>query len=325
MRLFNHARRRSDNVRRKINSESQEIINRASKRVRDVPVLDPHLSNFGSEKDITPFGNIKKKTRVRLGWRPLSLIISIYLIFLLNNAWQSPMFRISGIDIIGTKRIEKSDVQSVLNIEGQHSFAIDIEQIRNEIFSGFPEFRQVNITLEMPSDLRIRVEERQPVISWLNSDRPFWIDSEGYLIPARGESNVMLSIRADSPPSYNLQYDLSKTLTKKMIQDKASFLPGISDLAFYSVPKRIDDGLLSAILQLNAWMPEEKTLLYQRIRGLGWKDDRGWDVFVGQKLEKINEKMVMYQTIVNNLEDQEINPVLVSVEFIHAPYYRLEE
>ena len=58
--------------------------------------------------------------------------------------------------------------------------------------------------------------------------------------------------------------------------------------------------------------------------GLGWKDARGWDVFVGQKLEGINDKMVMYETIVRELEKQGISPTLVSVEFLHAPYYRTD-
>jgi len=48
-------------------------------------------------------------------------------------------------------------------------------------------------------------------------------------------------------------------------------------------------------------------------------------VFVGQKLENINEKMVMYETIVRNLEKEGIQPSMVSVEFLHAPFYRMDE
>ena len=109
-----------------------------------------------------------------------------------------------------------------------------------------------------------------------------------------------------------------------MIRDKPFFKANPSALAFFAVPKQIDGTLLTAALQLNAWMPNEKTLLYQRQRGLGWKDARGWDVFVGQKLEGINDKMVMYETIVRELEKQGVSPTLVSVEFLHAPYYRTD-
>ena len=100
--------------------------------------------------------------------------------------------------------------------------------------------------------------------------------------------------------------------------------PNQPQYEFFAQPKRIDKALLTAILLLNAWMPEEETLLFQKIRGLGWRDTRGWDVFVGQKLENINDKMVMYETIVQELEKDNIYPTMVSVEFLHAPYYRTD-
>jgi hypothetical protein len=117
---------------------------------------------------------------------------------------------------------------------------------------------------------------------------------------------------------------LSEFGSSKIIQDKAIRKPGQSDLMFFTQTKHIDSTLLVAVLQLNAWMPNESTLLYQKQRGLGWADIRGWDVYVGQKLESINDKMVMYETIVRQLEEQGINPSMVSVEFLNAPYYRVD-
>jgi len=111
---------------------------------------------------------------------------------------------------------------------------------------------------------------------------------------------------------------------EKLIQDKQEFKASQSSLSFFAQPKLINKNLLSAILQLNAWMPDEETLLFQAVRGVGWQDVRGWDVFIGQKLENINDKMVMYETIVQKLEKDGINPTLVSVEFLHAPYYRTD-
>ena len=78
-------------------------------------------------------------------------------------------------------------------------------------------------------------------------------------------------------------------------------------------------------LEVMQGMPDESVLLYQEKRGIGWKDVRGWDVFIGSKLENINDKMLMYETIVRKLDEQGIHPSMVSVEFLHAPYYRLDE
>ncbi len=151
-----------------------------------------------------------------------------------------------------------------------------------------------------------------------------WVDTEGYLIPARGTAPQLLTILANSMPVYQLDHDLRDDGAVKIIQDKSISKPGVSDLAFFSQSKHLDSNLLVGVLQLNAWMPEESTLLYQKQRGLGWEDVRGWDVFVGSKLDSINDKMVMYETIVRNLEEQGINPTLVSVEFLYAPYYRVD-
>ena len=98
--------------------------------------------------------------------------------------------------------------------------------------------------------------------------------------------------------------------------DKPAFKETFPSALFFILPKQIDGNLLTAILQLNAWMPEEDTLLYQEIRGVGWRDMRGWDVFIGSKLENINDKMLMYETIVRKLEKQGIQPSMVSVEFL---------
>lgn len=162
------------------------------------------------------------------------------------------------------------------------------------------------------------------MIAWKSRKATIWIDSEGYLIPPRGSSGEILAVQADSIPAYQIRSSIEDPGTLKVIRDKPLFKPNPSALAFFAVPKQIDGALLTATLQLNAWMPNEKTLLYQKQRGLGWKDTRGWDVFVGQKLEGINDKMVMYETIVRELEKQGVSPSMVSVEFLHAPYYRTD-
>jgi hypothetical protein len=205
-----------------------------------------------------------------------------------------------------------------------HSFALEPSVIRSEILTAFPEFRDVEVKIGYPAAVEVKVIERQPMIAWQGKSGMMFIDSEGYLIPARGASAELLTIQADSIPGYSLKSPIEDPETDKVIRDKPYFKANPSALAFFAVPKQIDGVLLTSILQLNAWMPQEKTLLYQKQRGLGWSDTRGWDVFVGQKLEGINDKMVMYETIVRELEKLGISPTVVSVEFLHAPYYRTE-
>ena len=64
--------------------------------------------------------------------------------------------------------------------------------------------------------------------------------------------------------------------------------------------------------------------MYTENRGLGWQDPQGWDVFFGADLNDIEMKLLVYDAIVAYVLREGIQPELISVEFVHAPYYRLE-
>lgn len=318
-------RRRSEQIRRKMNEDSKDSFRQASRRIVEPSAnLPPHKGSTplkdNPSEEIT--GAIKR--RFKVGWRVLSLLIVGILSYSLLSAWRMPEYRISTLKVTGLQRISESEVIARVTAIGMHSFAVIPEKIRKEIMSAFPEFRDVTVKVGFPASLEIQIVERQPMIAWQSNNALIWVDSEGYLIPPRGTAGEILSIQADSIPAYQLKSKIEEPGTVKIFRDKPFFKANPSALSFFAVPKQIDGTLLTAALQLNAWMPDEKSLLYQRQRGLGWKDGRGWDVFVGQKLEGINDKMVMYETIVRELEKQGISPTLVSVEFLHAPYYRTD-
>ena len=308
-----------------MNEDSRDSIHEASRRIVDPSAFQTPRNGFTPLGDTTGEeirGAIKRPFKV--GWRVLSLLITGILSYALLTAWRSPEYRISEIKITGLQRLTEAEVLAKVTAFGMHSFAVEPEKIRAEIVAAFPDFREVRVKVGIPATLEISVAERQPMIAWQSKKALIWVDSEGYLIPPRGASGEILAIQADSIPAYQIRSRILDPGTLKVIRDKPFFKANPSALAFFAVPKQIDGALLTATLQLNAWMPNEKTLLYQKQRGLGWKDARGWDVFVGQKLEGINDKMVMYETIVRELEKQGISPTLVSVEFLHAPYYRTD-
>ena len=308
-----------------MNEDSRDSIREASRRIVEPTVFQPPRNGFTPLSDSTGEeirGAIKRPFKV--GWRVLSLLIAGILSYALLTAWRSPEYRISEIKITGLQRLTEAEVLTKVTALGMHSFAVEPEKIKREIKAAFPDFRDVSVKVGIPAALEINVAERQPMIAWQSKKALVWVDSEGYLIPPRGASGEILTIQADSIPAYQIRSSIEDPGTLKVIRDKPYSKPNPSTLAFFAVPKQIDGTLLTATLQLNAWMPNEKTLLYQKQRGLGWKDARGWDVFVGQKLEGINDKMVMYETIVRELEKQGISPTLVSVEFLHAPYYRTD-
>jgi len=320
----NQGRRRSERLRRQQKKESQEAIQQATSRLTSLPAssaregVTPLVDVIGSENP-----NAIKR-RFKVGWRILSFLIAGILSYALFIAWNSPEYRVSTVKVSGLQRIAPEEVLAQLNLTGMHIIAVVPAEIQDALAKRFPEFRDIRVVVNLPAQVNVKITERLPQIAWQAKDDLVWVDSEGYLIPARGAVNEMLTIQADSLPTYHLKSPIEDPGTLKLVRDKPEMKPNPSAMTFFAQPKQIDGGLLTAILQLNAWMPQEKSLLYQRQRGIGWVDARGWDVFIGQKLEKINEKMVMYETIVKELENQGISPTFFSVEFLHAPYYRTD-
>ncbi|MCK4899942.1 MAG: hypothetical protein KAS38_14275, partial [Anaerolineales bacterium] len=57
--------------------------------------------------------------------------------------------------------------------------------------------------------------------------------------------------------------------------------------------------------------------------GLGWRDSQGWEVYFGD-VSDIDIKLRIYEALVDKFAAEGLNPVLVSVEHMHSPYYRME-
>jgi len=86
----------------------------------------------------------------------------------------------------------------------------------------------------------------------------------------------------------------------------------------------VDPQFVASVLKLRSYIPAGTALLYDPENGLGWTDAQGWQVYLGTDVSQIDVKLAEYQKIVTALLERNLQPVLISVEYIHAPYYRLE-
>jgi len=66
-------------------------------------------------------------------------------------------------------------------------------------------------------------------------------------------------------------------------------------------------------------------LIYDPDHGLGWEDARGWIVYFGFNDDDAEQKMNVYQSLVEYLESKRITPRMINVEFIDSPYFRMEQ
>jgi len=81
---------------------------------------------------------------------------------------------------------------------------------------------------------------------------------------------------------------------------------------------------VKGILTLNTYLPEGSNLQYDPEFGLGWQDPAGWRVYFGKDISNIEIKLAEYQAILAALKEKNLSPSMISVEFLYAPFYRLE-
>jgi len=267
---------------------------RGKKRVKRR--YDVALSTPGAEM------RLPSLPRLQIGWRLVSGMLVIGLAYLLYTVWNAPTYRVLAAEVKGANRLTSQDINSVAGVAGKPVFTVEPEKVRQELSAAFPELSTVTVEVTLPAKVTVMVEERQPVLAWLQDDQEMWIDSSGIAFPPRGDSSPPILVKARTSPPGLADGDAPET------DAPAPFVP---------------TELVRAILIMAKQAPEGKPLVYTSKHGLGW-EERGWEVYFGTNDEDMEMKLQVYQAIVKRLKKDEVRPELISVEYVHAPYYRLD-
>ncbi len=241
--------------------------------------------------------------QVAFGWRLVSGTLAIALAMLLYHLWTAPMYKVQVLQISGLQRLDSRDVGAILGIKDEPIFMVDAGELETRLRKTFPEFSQVSVKIGLPASVQIRVQERQPILTWQQDGRTILVDPSGMAFPRRSESDSIPSLVVNafnSPPA---------------IEQPETNL----DAAIQFMPVE----MVSAILSMSAQAPEGSALVFDKLRGLGWKDSQGWEVYFGD-VRGMSAKLNVYRAIVDKLAADNISPEMISVEHVHNPYYRLE-
>ena len=237
--------------------------------------------------------------QVRFSWRILSGLLVLALAGALYYAMTSPIFLVSSAQIEGLQRLTETDIETVLRIEDEPIFTLNPGELRENLQMAFPELSEVVIRVELPAEVLIGVVERQPVLAWREGEHETWVDLEGVSFPPRGDPGHLVVVEGNSAP---------------VIPTAEGEIPA------FSLPPE----LVNALLEVGTRAPENTRLAFDSQRGLGWEDERGWRAYFGTDLKDIDMKLQVYETLAKSLWDEGIVPSMISVEFLHAPYYRVE-
>lgn len=250
----------------------------------------------------------------RWSWRIVSGLLTAFLAFAVYSVWTLPMFRVSTAQITGLERVDERDVNLVLGLGDTPVFVLEPAVMRRNLLDAFPELSSAAVEVRWPNAVSVTVKERSPVLAWMVGDQTVWVDAQGMSFPVRGADAGML--------------ESSSSLVVVEAQGAPPVPFGFADVApevsAWTRPLMSTD-LVSAILLLRGFAPQGVTLLYDPAHGLGWRDPQGWQVYFGPDGKDMGQRLQVYQAMVARLKAEDIQPALVSVEYLHAPFYRMDQ
>jgi cell division septal protein FtsQ len=236
---------------------------------------------------------------VQVGWRVLSGTIVATLLVALYAVFSSSAFVIGRVELRGATRLSAQNVNAVLRLAGASIFGVEMDPIRATLEEQFPEMESFSVHVGFPARVVVEVQERLPVVAWEQSDITVWLDEAGVAFIPEGEVTGLIQVRALEPPPP---------------------LDGES----YARHQLIRPTMVAAIQALSAHAPEGQAMVYDPQLGFGWTDPQGWQVFFGQDGTEIEQRLAVYQALVEQLNSRNLAPTMISVAHLHAPYYRVD-
>ncbi len=235
-----------------------------------------------------------------LGWRWLSLGLSVFLIVLIAALWYAPVFRVDAPEVRGLQYLDAGQVASRLGVVGRPVFGLDPALVAEQV-EALPAVAHVEVHVALPNRVVVTVQERQPVLVWHTGRKTWWVDARGvaFAPPVAEAPPQALQVRAAALP-----------------EEAADLRPGEMQL--------LSPAQVEALQTLARYLPQGTPLVFSARYGIGWQAPEGWQVFVGQKLTHMEQRMVLYEAIARWLKAQHIHPALVNVASFRAPYYRME-
>jgi cell division septal protein FtsQ len=147
----------------------------------------------------------------------LALIASAAAMYGLTS---SDAFAVTGTTVEGAAWTSPALIEEVMAVPpGQNAFTVETGEIERRI-DVIPSIKSSSVTVALPGELRVSVEERVAIVVWKIGARRFLVDDEGHLFAELG----------DDPP------------------EAAAALPVIDDARMTSLPMAVGDVLDPVVL-----------------------------------------------------------------------------
>ncbi len=282
--------------------------------------------------------------------RWVSLGLLALTIYALVNIAQERRFYLTYIPVEGAQSITPEKVAEASGLAGSHIFASDPAKAAEQI-AEIPGVVSSTVTLRWPNEVLIQITEEAPVAVWFEKGVEYGITSSGRLIPAGFPTTGLLKIIPETGPiktAAAITITVEEAVSEESIADEnliteneplieeantvqETIAPGAAEIGVIELAVDEDgelpvsvafvpQGVLAGALHLRELRPGIDQLYYRPYGGLSYEDGRGWRGYFGTG-EDMNQKIVIYETIVEDLLSRGVQPVHISVSNQEKPYY----
>lgn len=235
--------------------------------------------------------------------RWISLLLLALMVYALYLVGMDTSFYLTVIPVEGNWSVPATEVVNASGLAGAHVFAADPVRAAERI-TQVPGIISATVTLSWPNQVLVQVAEDAPVVVWRENGTDYWVAESGRLIPSRVNNLGLLRIESEMEfPAAPVTLDDSEI-----------------EVAAYNrifVPEDVLDGAL----QLRELRPNIEQLYYRPATGLSYLDGRGWRAYFGTGTA-MAQKLVVYESIVDELLSRELTPQYISVSNQEKPYYQ---
>jgi hypothetical protein len=224
-------------------------------------------------------------------WRIVSAFIVVLLSALLFLFFFADAFYVTSIRVGGVDTMTVEEIFAFANIANWHIFWVEPEAVRENVMR-YPSVADAQVLISWPPNMvTITIQEREPALVWEQNGAAFWVDIQGNVMNMRSERTDLVTVIVDDPTAE---------------------IPTGSNA--------IDTDIVFGLLELHELRPDVIEWRYRPDKGLGFRNENGWDVWfgVGTGME---EKMQIYESIASDIIARGIQAGEVYIVNPDAPYY----
>ena len=220
-----------------------------------------------------------------------SLLIIVALLLVLFVFFSSDAFYVHSIAVGGTHYLPKEEIFALTGIANMHVFWVDPAAVRQSLLRS-SSIAEAEVSVGWPPNMvQVVVAEREPAMIWVQSGTTHWIDLQGRVMQVREERDDLVRVIAGN--------DVDEGPLGQNV--------------------RVSTDVVNGALQLYELLPAVSELRYHPIKGLGFRDDNGTNIWFGTG-PNMPEKIVVYQAIAEDMRGRGMQPYEINVANPDAPY-----